>query len=53
MKGAEKKKDLEFKKISLKEELHLLVNAGLSLSAAAKYLANKSNLSKSEIYSLY
>ncbi len=53
VKGAEKKKDLEFKKISLKEELHLLVNAGLSLSAAAKYLANKSNLSKSEIYSLY
>ncbi len=53
IKGTEKKKDLELKKISLKEELHLLVKAGLSLSAASKYLAKKSNLSKSEIYSLY
>ena len=36
----------------LKEELYELTNAGLSLSAASKYLA-KNNISKSIIYNLY
>ena len=36
----------------LKEELYELTNAGLSLSAASKYLAKKNNISKSIIYNL-
>ena len=37
----------------LKRELIELINAGLSLSAASKYLAKKNNLTKSFIYNLY
>ena len=37
----------------LKEELRDLVEAGLSLSAASKYLAKKNNLKKNDIYNLY
>ena len=43
----------EFNKVELKQELHELTNAGLSLSAASKYLARKKNLKKGEIYDLY
>ena len=38
---------------SLKEELNDLINAGLSLSAASKYLAKKNNISKNLIYKLH
>ncbi len=37
----------------LKRDLHDLTKAGLSLSAASKYLAKKNNLTKSNIYNLY
>ena len=37
----------------LKKDLHDLTKAGLSLSAASKYLAKKNNLTKSKIYNLY
>ena len=37
----------------LKRDLHDLTKAGLSLSAASKYLAKKNNLTKSIIYNLY
>ena len=37
----------------LKRDLHDLTKAGLSLSAASKYLAKKNNLTKSKIYNLY
>ena len=37
----------------LKNELDDLINAGLSLSQASKYLAKKKNLKKSVIYNLY
>ena len=37
----------------VKEELIELVEAGLSLSSAAKYLAKKKNISKNQIYKLY
>ena len=47
-----KKKDLEVCKIDLRRDLDELINAGLSLSAASKYLAKKSGLKKSEIYNL-
>ncbi len=46
------KKDLEVSKIDLKRDLDELINAGLSLSAASKYLAKKSGVKKSEIYNL-
>ena len=47
IKGKYKSKDIKFDKISLKNDLHELVNAGLSLSSAAKYLAKKRNVPKS------
>ena len=47
------KKDSELNKYLLKKELHELINAGLSLSAASKFLAKKTNIPKSEIYKLY
>ena len=37
----------------LKEELNDLVQAGLSLSAASRYLSKKNNISKNIIYKLY
>ena len=36
----------------LKKELNELQDAGLSLSAASRYLAKKKNLTKGEIYNL-
>ncbi len=47
------KTNLEFNELKLKEELFDLRNAGLSLSAASKYLAKKNNLAKSIIYNLH
>ena len=43
----------EFDKFEVKKELNDLINAGLSLSAASKYLAKKNNLTKKAIYNLY
>ena len=37
----------------IKKDLQELIEAGLSLSAASKYLAKKLNLSKKIIYKLY
>ena len=52
IKGINKKENTEIDKINLKEELKELVNAGLSLSAASKFLAKKKGLKKSTIYNL-
>ena len=52
IKGIEKK-DKQLNNFDLKEELIELINAGLSLSAASKYLAKKRNIKKSIIYNLY
>jgi len=43
----------ELNKDSLKEELSDLIEAGLSFSAASKYLAKKNNISKNLIYKLH
>ena len=43
----------KFDKSELKKELNDLINAGLTLSAASKYLAKKNNLTKSLIYKIY
>ena len=54
IKGKDKKKsETEFDHAVLKKELIDLIDAGLTLSQASKYLAKKSNLSKSLIYNLY
>jgi len=53
IKGINKKENLEFNKILIKNELHELVDAGLNLSSASKYLAKKKNLKKGIIYDLY
>ena len=54
LKGIERNKlSYEFNKLELKKELTELINAGLSLSSASKYLAKKTNLSKSFIYKMY
>ena len=47
------KKNVAYNKSLLKMELDDLKKAGLSLSAASKYLAKKTNLKKNEIYNLY
>ncbi len=47
------KTNLEFNELQLKEELFDLRSAGLSLSAASKYLAKKNNIAKSIIYNLH
>ena len=52
LKGINKNIDLNVDKFSMKKDLKDLINAGLSLSAASKYLAKKNGLKKSEIYNL-
>ena len=47
------KQNSKFDKQELKKELNELINAGLSLSAASKYLAKKNNITKSLIYNLH
>ena len=47
------KENNKFDKIELKKELKELIQAGLTLSAASKYLAKKNNLAKNLIYNLY
>ena len=54
IKGINKKNRMdEFNKYELKKELDELIKAGLSLSAASKYLAKKNNITKNLIYNLY
>ena len=53
IKGVDKSKDLTIDKLELKKELEELIKAGLSLSAASKYLAKKKNIAKKIIYNLY
>ena len=52
IKGIKKGRNLTINKSDLKKELNELINAGLSLSAASKYIAKKSGLKKSEVYNL-
>ena len=51
--GINKNTNLDFDESNIKIELIELVNAGLSLSAASKYLAKKKGIKKSLIYNLY
>jgi len=51
--GVHFENSLKFDKSELKKELNNLKKAGLSLSAASKYLAKKNNIPKNLIYNLY
>ena len=46
------KRDLAPDKLIIKKDLNDLVNAGLSLSEASKYLAKRNGLKKSEVYNM-
>ena len=46
-------KNFEVDYSELRKDLHELIEAGLSLSSASRYLAKKNKLSKNLIYSLY
>ena len=52
IKGICKEKNQEINTLDLKRDLKELTNAGLSLSAASKYLAKKYGIKKSIIYNL-
>mgnify|MGYP005710534763 CR=1 FL=1 len=52
LKGINKKENLNYDKLIIKRDLNDLINAGLSLSAASKYLAKRNGLKKSEIYNM-
>jgi 16S rRNA (cytidine1402-2'-O)-methyltransferase len=47
-----RKKDFNPNKSVIKKDLNDLIDAGLSLSAASKFLAKKNGLKKSEVYNL-
>ena len=53
IKGINKTKKIDFDESLIKNELHALIDAGLSLPAASKYLAKKENLTRKIIYNLY
>ena len=46
------KRDANIDRVTIKKDLNDLINAGLSLSAASKYLAKKNGVKKSEIYNM-
>jgi len=53
IKGLDKINPIELNKSDIRKDLEELINAGLSLSAASKYLAKKKSLSRNLIYNLY
>ncbi len=53
VKGINKTNYINNDKSLIKKELNELMKAGLSLSAASKFLATKTNLTKGEIYKLH
>ncbi len=54
IKGEDKKeKNSQFNRSELRKELVDLINAGMSLPQASKYLAKKNNMTKNMIYNMY
>ena len=47
IKGIDKKPNLVFNESDIKKEIKELINAGINLSAASKYLAKKNGVKKS------
>ena len=52
LKGNENKRKLDFDELILKKELNELIDIGLTLSLASKYLAKRYSIKKSVIYNL-
>ena len=52
IKGRDRTINQNFNKSELKKEIHELIDAGLSLSAASRYLSKKTGIKKSIIYDL-
>ena len=53
IRGINQQEEKSFNSFALRKELKDLIEAGLTLSAASKYLAKKENLTKKTIYNLY
>ena len=53
IKGIENKKSELINKLEIKNELQELVNIGLSLSSAARFIAKKNNIPKNKVYNLF
>ena len=53
IKGINKNKKFLFNESQIRSEIKELISAGLTHSAASKYLAKKKNLNKRQIYNLY
>jgi 16S rRNA (cytidine1402-2'-O)-methyltransferase len=53
IRGINHSKNQDIDLITLKNELNELINAGLNLSSASKYLAKKNGIPKNIIYNLY
>ena len=53
IKGIEKEKFGSINKLGIKSELQELVNIGLSLSSAARFIAKKNNIPKNKVYNLF
>ena len=53
LKGVEQEKSKSIDKLEIKNELNELVNIGLSLSSAAKFIAKKNNIPKNKVYNLF
>ena len=54
IKGINKSKNnSEFDSFEIKKDLNDLTKAGLSLTAASKYLAKKNNIAKSTVYNMH
>ena len=52
LKGIEQEKSESIDKLAIKNELNELVNIGLSLSSAARFIAKKNNIPKNKVYNL-
>ncbi len=53
IKGIKQTKSNKLNELELKKELNELINAGLNLPSASKYLAKKNKLKKNIIYNMY
>ena len=53
IRGIKNSKNQDINLMILKNELNELINAGLTLSSASKYLAKKNGIPKNTIYNLY
>ena len=53
LKGIEQEKSESIDKLAIKNELNELVNIGLSLSSAARFIAKKNNIPKNKVYNLF